>query len=69
MFLFPRGRDMAAKLAALNASQAIIEFKMDGTIVSANENFLKALGYRLDEIKGKKHSLFVDAADRDSPGL
>jgi methyl-accepting chemotaxis protein len=58
---------MAATLAALTASQAIIEFKMDGTIVSANENFLKALGYRLDEIKGKKHSLFVDAVDRDSP--
>ena len=34
---------------------------MDGTIITANENFLKALGYTLDEIQGKHHSMFVDA--------
>jgi methyl-accepting chemotaxis protein len=66
MSLLPSTRDMAAKLAALAKSQAIIEFKLDGTILTANENFLKALGYSLAEIKGKNHSLFVEPAYRDS---
>ncbi|MPY75161.1 MAG: PAS domain S-box protein [Alphaproteobacteria bacterium] len=54
------GRDAAAKLAAFDKSQAIIEFKLDGTIVAANANFLKAMGYTLDEIKGRHHSMFVE---------
>jgi PAS domain S-box-containing protein len=53
------------KIAAISRSQAVIEFKMDGTIISANENFLKTLGYSLDEIQGQHHSLFLDRADRD----
>lgn len=52
--------------AAINKSQAVIEFKMDGTIITANKNFLDAMGYTLDEIKGKKHSMFVEEAYRDS---
>jgi len=56
----------AAVLAALDKAQAIIEFEMDGTIITANANFLKALGYSLAEIKGKPHSLFVEPAYRDS---
>jgi len=60
------GGDAAAKLAALDKSQAIIEFNMDGTIITANANFLGAMGYALDEIKGKHHSMFVDPAYRDS---
>ena len=52
-------RDMAAKLSALDKSQAVIEFGLDGTILTANANFCDAMGYRLDEIKGKHHSLFV----------
>ena len=51
MSIFRIGGDNAAVLAALDKSQAIIEFKMDGTILTANENFLKALGYTLDEIQ------------------
>ena len=51
--------DLSAKLEAIGKVQAVIEFKMDGTIVTANENFLKTLGYRLEEIQGKHHSLFV----------
>lgn len=47
-------------LEALNRSQAIIEFNLDGTIIGANENFLKTLGYSLDEIKGKHHSQFCE---------
>ncbi|MDR3497512.1 MAG: PAS domain-containing methyl-accepting chemotaxis protein [Ancalomicrobiaceae bacterium] len=47
-------------LEAISRSQAIIEFLPDGTIVTANDNFLKALGYKLEEIKGKQHSMFVE---------
>ncbi|MGX4768499.1 methyl-accepting chemotaxis protein [Bradyrhizobium guangdongense] len=56
----------ASKLAAISRAQAVIEFKLDGTIVTANENFCKALGYSLAEIEGKHHSLFMPAAERDS---
>jgi len=59
-------RDTAAVQAALGRSQAIIEFKMDGTILTANENFLKTMGYNLAEVQGKNHSMFVEAAYRDS---
>ncbi len=47
-------------LAAVNRSQAVIEFKLDGTVLHANENFLKTLGYQLDDIKGRHHSMFVE---------
>jgi methyl-accepting chemotaxis protein len=47
-------------LAALDRSQAIIEFETDGTILYANENFLKVMGYTLNEIKGQHHSMFAD---------
>ena len=61
MFGFGSGRS-AAILSALDRSQAIIEFELDGTIITANENFLKTLGYSLAEIRGKHHSMFVDPA-------
>ncbi|MGC2777184.1 MAG: PAS domain-containing methyl-accepting chemotaxis protein [Bradyrhizobium sp.] len=57
----------ASKLAAIDRAQAMIEFKLDGTIVDANQNFLHALGYRLDEIQGNNHSMFIEPALRDSP--
>jgi methyl-accepting chemotaxis protein len=56
------GGDTAAKLAALDKSQAVIEFNMDGTIITANANFCGAVGYGLSEIKGKHHSMFCDPA-------
>ncbi|QIP06633.1 methyl-accepting chemotaxis protein [Bradyrhizobium symbiodeficiens] len=56
----------ASKLVAINRAQAVIEFKLDGTIVTANQNFCDALGYSLAEIEGKHHSLFIPQADRDS---
>ena len=59
--------EMAAKLAALDKSQATIEFNLDGTIITANENFLNTLGYTLSEIKGKHHSMFVDPAEKNAP--
>ncbi|WP_368508911.1 PAS domain S-box protein [Bradyrhizobium lupini] len=57
--------DADAQLAAIGRSQAMIEFAMDGTILTANQNFLNALGYSLDEIKGKKHAMFMPADQRD----
>ena len=47
-------------LAAISKSQAVIEFEMDGTIITANDNFLNTLGYTLDEIKGRHHSMFCE---------
>ncbi|QQR36826.1 PAS domain S-box protein [Devosia oryziradicis] len=58
--------DDRAKVDAIMRSQAVIEFKLDGTILDANENFLKALGYELHEIVGKHHRLFVDPVDANS---
>ena len=57
--------DLAGQLAAIGKSQAVIEFNMDGTIIGANQNFLKTLGYSLDEIRGRHHSMFVDPSERD----
>jgi methyl-accepting chemotaxis protein len=54
-------------LNAIEKSQARIEFELDGTIITANENFLKVMGYSLAEVKGKHHSMFVDPAYRQSP--
>ena len=56
----------AGKIAAMGRAQAVIEFNMDGTIVTANDNFLGAMGYSLAEVQGKHHSMFVTPADRDS---
>jgi len=52
-------KDSVLEIEALSRSQAVIYFKPCGTIVSANENFLGAMGYSLDEIQGKHHSMFV----------
>jgi methyl-accepting chemotaxis protein len=52
--------DSNGKMAAISKSQAIIEFNLDGTIIDANENFLATVGYRLDEIVGKHHAMFVE---------
>jgi methyl-accepting chemotaxis protein len=59
-------RDALAQAAAINRSQAVIEFKMDGTIIIANQNFLDAMGYRLDEIQGKHHQMFAPPELRGS---
>ena len=62
-----KNADLAGQLEAIGKSQAVIEFNLDGTILTANDNFLRALGYSLGEIQGKHHSMFVDLAERDSP--
>jgi methyl-accepting chemotaxis protein len=60
-------RAQASQLAAIDRSQAVIEFELDGTIINANQNFLDTLGYTLGEIKGQHHSMFVEPAYRASP--
>ena len=59
-------RNALAQAVAIGKSQAVIEFNMDGTIITANQNFLDALGYRLEEIRGKHHSMFVTPRERGS---
>lgn len=56
----------SALVEALNRSQAIIEFELDGTIVTANDKFLDALGYRLEEVQGRHHSIFIEDEVRNS---
>jgi methyl-accepting chemotaxis protein len=53
-------RALEAMVAAMDRSQAVIEFELDGTILTANDNFLATLGYSLAEVKGRHHSMFVD---------
>ncbi len=52
--------DLMGQIAAIGKVQAVIEFELDGTIISANENFLGAMGYSLEEIQGQHHSMFAD---------
>ncbi len=49
-------------VAAIDRSQAVIEFQLDGVIITANGNFLRTMGYSLAEVKGRHHSMFVSPA-------
>jgi methyl-accepting chemotaxis protein len=55
--------DYKGQIDAIKRSQAVIAFDLDGTILDANPNFLKVLGYSLAEIRGRHHSMFVEPAD------
>jgi methyl-accepting chemotaxis protein len=59
-----RNADFEGQLAAISKAQAIIEFDLDGTVRTANDNFLRTLGYSLEEVRGRHHSMFVDAEER-----
>jgi methyl-accepting chemotaxis protein len=64
-------RQQAAALAqgqiqALNRSQAVIAFDLEGNILDANDNFLRTVGYRLDEVAGRHHRMFMDRTDAAS---
>lgn len=61
-----RAADLAGQIDAIGKSQAVIEFDIDGTVRTANDNFCRALGYRLEEIQGKHHRMFVDPAFANS---
>ena len=58
--------DGRGQLAAIGKTQAVIEFELDGTIRTANQNFLNLMGYTLAEVAGKHHRMFVDAAYGES---
>ncbi len=57
-----KAAETESKLDAISRVQSIIEFSLDGRILNANQNFLSAMGYRLDDIKGQHHRIFVDPA-------
>jgi len=54
------------QIAEINRTQAVIEFTNEGTVLTANSNFLNLLGYTIDEIKGQHHSKFIEGSYRDS---
>lgn len=60
MFFKAINTDDKAILAALNASQAVIEFTPAGNILTGNSNFLNTVGYSLNDIQGRHHSLFCE---------
>lgn len=57
----------AGKLEAISRVQAIIEFTPTGDIITANQNFLDAVGYKLEEIQGKHHRIFCEDSVRNDP--
>jgi methyl-accepting chemotaxis protein len=61
-----RNADFEGQLAAIGKSQAVIEFKMDGTIIQANDNFLNTMGYRANEVEGQHHSMFAESGVKNS---
>jgi len=61
-----RNAEYKGKLEAIGKSQGIIEFKMDGTIITANENFLNVVGYPLAEIEGQHHRMFCETSYANS---
>lgn len=58
--------DLRGQINAIGRSAAVIEFDLDGVILTANQNFLSTVGYSLEEVRGQHHRMFVSAAERDS---
>ncbi len=61
-----KNADFLGQINAIDKAQAVIEFNMDGTIITANDNFLSAMGYSLEEVQGQHHSMFVDPVFKQS---
>lgn len=61
-----RDLDWSGRVNAVDQTQAVIEFNLDGTIITANENFLQTMGYTLPEIQGQHHRMFVEPAFANS---
>jgi len=59
--------EFEGKIRAINRAQAVIEFELDGTVITANENFLRIFGYNLNEVIGKHHRIFCDPGYAESP--
>ncbi len=66
MFNFGKAEEEEGRLIAMDENFAIISFKPDGTILHANDNFLSALGYRLDEVVGNHHRMFCNSSYTNS---
>jgi len=62
-----RMAEFEGKMRAIDRAQAVIEFELDGTIITANENFLRIFGYRLEEVVGQHHRIFCDPGYAESP--
>jgi methyl-accepting chemotaxis protein len=60
------GAEVEGKVKAIDRSQAVVEFNLDGTVIDANENFLKLFGYRRDELLGRHHRALCDEAEARS---
>ncbi len=54
-----RAADYERQVVTMSKAQAVVEFQPDGTITTANDNFLRLMGYSLPEIQGRHHSLFM----------
>ena len=61
-----KAADFEGQMHAIGKVQAVIEFTLDGRILTANDNFCRTLGYTIDEIRGQHHGMFVDAVTRQS---
>ena len=61
-----KNADYEGQISAIGKSQAVIQFEMDGRIITANDRFLDAMGYTLQEVQGHHHGMFVEPAYRDS---
>ncbi|WP_434456337.1 PAS domain-containing protein [Stutzerimonas urumqiensis] len=61
-------KENEAFITALLRSTAVIQFNLDGTVITANEQFLRTMGYKLGDIQGKHHSLFCTADEAASAG-
>ncbi|MCX8997519.1 PAS domain-containing methyl-accepting chemotaxis protein [Rhizobiaceae bacterium BDR2-2] len=62
-----KAADNSGKIVAISRAQAMIEFTPEGEILDANENFLAAVGYRLNEVVGKHHRIFLEPAEAEKP--
>ncbi|MNM64639.1 Biofilm dispersion protein BdlA [compost metagenome] len=61
-------REHESLIKALMRSTAVIEFNLDGLVLTANDRFLRTVGYSLEQIRGKHHRLFCDPEEANSPG-
>ena len=61
-----RNVEFQGKVNAIDRAQAVIEFSLDGKVLTANRNFLNAMGYTLEEVQGKHHRLFCNAEQSES---
>ena len=59
-----KAADFTRQIAALSKSQAVLELELDGRVVSANENFLRLMGYSLEEIKGRDYGIFLPSDEQ-----